>query len=65
MDVSSKSDVIVSHSSSLIAACHLDDDNNDDGMTEIHDIFINVDNPEKHTSTLDTYISFCVTTKVF
>ena len=50
----------VSRSSSLIANFRLDDDC--DGETR--DLFIVVDDPEKHTSTLEAYITFRVTTKV-
>ncbi|XP_035827474.1 sorting nexin-30 isoform X2 [Aplysia californica] len=49
----------VSRSSSLIANFRLDDDY--DGETR--DLFIVVDDPEKHTSTLEAYITFRVTTK--
>ncbi|XP_055884371.1 sorting nexin-30-like [Biomphalaria glabrata] len=49
----------VSRSSSLIANFRLDDDC--DGETR--DLFIVVDDPEKHTSTLEAYITFRVTTK--
>ncbi|KAH9495162.1 Sorting nexin-30 [Bulinus truncatus] len=49
----------VSRSSSLIANFRLDDDY--DGETR--DLFIIVDDPEKHTSTLEAYITFRVTTK--
>jgi hypothetical protein len=32
--------------------------------TDEHDLFVHVDNPEKHTTTMETYITFRVTTKV-
>lgn len=50
----------MSCSSSLIANFRLDDDY--DGETR--DLFILVDDPEKHTSTLEAYITFRITTKV-
>ncbi|BFZ16283.1 hypothetical protein BsWGS_19322 [Bradybaena similaris] len=49
----------MSCSSSLIANFRLDDDY--DGETR--DLFILVDDPEKHTSTLEAYITFRITTK--
>lgn len=60
LDASSKSDVTVSRSSSLIANFRLDEDVD----AETRDLFIKVDDPEKHTSTLEAYITFRVTTKV-
>ena len=63
LDASSKSDAdvdIVSRSSSLIANFRLDED----VEAETRDLFIRVDDPEKHTSTLEAYITFRVTTKV-
>lgn len=61
LEVSGKSDeASVSRSSSLIANFRLDDDLD----AETRDLFIVVDDPEKHTSTLEAYITFRVTTKV-
>lgn len=60
LDLTSKSDATVSRSSSLIANFRLDED----ADSETRDLFIVVDDPEKHTSTLETYITFRVTTKV-
>ncbi|KAL8600698.1 hypothetical protein ACOMHN_057288 [Nucella lapillus] len=59
LDASSKSDVTVSRSSSLIANFRLDEDVD----AETRDLFIRVDDPEKHTSTLEAYITFRVSTK--
>ncbi|KAK7101066.1 sorting nexin-30-like [Littorina saxatilis] len=59
LDGSSKSEVTVSRSSSLIANFRLDEDVD----AETRDLFIKVDDPEKHTSTLEAYITFRVTTK--
>lgn len=36
----------------------------DDLDSDEHDLFVLVDNPEKHTSTMESYITFRVTTKV-
>lgn len=60
LDVSTKSEGTVSRSSSLIANFRLDEDED----AETRDLFIVVDDPEKHTSTLEAYITFRVTTKV-
>lgn len=60
LDASSKSDVTVSRSSSLIANFRLDED----ADAETRDLFIKVDDPEKHISTLEAYVTFRVTTKV-
>jgi sorting nexin-7/30 len=60
LDASTKSDETVSRSSSLIANFRMDED----FETETRDLFIRVDDPEKHTSTLEAYITFRVTTKV-
>ncbi|PVD23207.1 hypothetical protein C0Q70_16470 [Pomacea canaliculata] len=59
LDVSTKSEGTVSRSSSLIANFRLDEDED----AETRDLFIVVDDPEKHTSTLEAYITFRVTTK--
>ncbi|ESP01213.1 hypothetical protein LOTGIDRAFT_212744 [Lottia gigantea] len=59
LNASVKSDVTVSRSSSLIANFKLDEDID----AETKDLFIVVDDPEKHTSTLESYITFRVTTK--
>ena len=61
LEASAKSeDDSLSRSSSLIANFRLDEDN--DGETR--DLFTVVDDPEKHTSTLEAYITFRVNTKV-
>ncbi|XP_029640927.1 sorting nexin-30-like isoform X1 [Octopus sinensis] len=59
LDTSSKSEMTVSCSSSLIANFKLDDDFD----SETRDLFVMVDNPEKHTSTLESYITFRINTK--
>ncbi|XP_048255712.1 sorting nexin-30-like [Haliotis rufescens] len=59
LDASARSDITVSRSSSLIANFRLDDDL--DGETK--DLFVIVDNPEKHTGTIESYITFRVSTK--
>ncbi|KAL4658242.1 sorting nexin-30 isoform X1 [Arapaima gigas] len=46
-------------SSSLLNRLQLDDDLNG----ETHDLFVSVDDPKKHVSTMETYISYRVTTK--
>uniref|UniRef100_A0A3B3R040 Sorting nexin-30 n=1 Tax=Paramormyrops kingsleyae TaxID=1676925 RepID=A0A3B3R040_9TELE len=46
-------------SSSLLNRLQLDDDL--DGET--HDLFVSVDDPKKHVSTMETYITYRVTTK--
>ena len=61
LDASGKSDGgSMSISSSLIANFRMDEE--DDGETR--DLFTIVDDPEKHTSTLEAYITFRVSTKV-
>ena len=60
LDASGRSDITVSRSSSLIANFRLDD--YQDG--EMKDLFVFVDNPEKHSGTIETYITFRVSTKV-
>ncbi|XP_050397975.2 sorting nexin-30 [Patella vulgata] len=59
LNASIKSDQTVSRSSSLIANFKLDED----ADAETKDLFIVVDDPEKHTSTLESYITFRVQTK--
>ncbi|XP_041359259.1 sorting nexin-30-like [Gigantopelta aegis] len=59
LDASGRSDITVSRSSSLIANFRLDD--YQDG--ELKDLFVFVDNPEKHSGTIETYITFRVSTK--
>uniref|UniRef100_A0A8C9TPV8 Sorting nexin-30 n=1 Tax=Scleropages formosus TaxID=113540 RepID=A0A8C9TPV8_SCLFO len=46
-------------SSSLVNRLQLDDDLNG----ETHDLFVSVDDPKKHVSTMETYITYRVTTK--
>ena len=60
LDTSSKSEMTVSCSSSLIANFKLDDDFD----SETRDLFVMVDNPEKHTGTMESYITFRINTKV-
>ena len=59
MDASGKSDISVSRSSSLIANLSHFEDIEDDS----HDLFVHVDDPEKHTGTMESYVTFRVTTK--
>lgn len=59
LDTSSKSEMTVSCSSSLIANFKLDDDFD----SETRDLFVMVDNPEKHTGTMESYITFRINTK--
>ena len=62
LDASGKSDLnSVSRSSSLIANLSRFEDETDD---ETKDLFVSVDDPEKHTSTLESYVTFRITTKV-
>ncbi len=37
----------------------------DEDIEETQDLFVTVDNPEKHATTLESYITFRVTTKVY
>jgi sorting nexin-7/30 len=60
LDASGKSDISVSRSSSLIANLSHFEDIEDDS----HDLFVHVDDPEKHTGTMESYVTFRVTTKV-
>ncbi|WAR23722.1 SNX30-like protein, partial [Mya arenaria] len=59
LDASGKSEVSVSRSSSLIA--NLSGYEDDEG--EPHDMTIIVDDPEKHSGTMDSYVTFRVTLK--
>lgn len=53
----------------LFNRLQLDDDLDSDGRdpyadTETHDLFVTVDDPKKHVSTMETYITYRVSTKV-
>lgn len=53
----------------LFNRLHLDDDLDPDTRdpyadTETHDLFVTVDDPKKHVSTMETYITYRVSTKV-
>lgn len=61
LDASARSDLSVSRSSSLIANLSRYDDDLDD---DTRDLFVVVDDPEKHTSTMESYVTFRITTKV-
>ena len=37
----------------------------DDLDGETKDLFVTIDNPEKHTTTMESYITFRITTKVW
>lgn len=55
--------------SSLFNRLQLDDDLEADGRdlytpTETRDLFVTVDDPKKHVSTMETYITYRVSTKV-
>lgn len=55
--------------SSLFNRLQLDDDLEADGQdlyssTETRDLFVTVDDPKKHVSTMETYITYRVSTKV-
>nr|XP_019968620.1 PREDICTED: sorting nexin-30-like [Paralichthys olivaceus] len=55
--------------SSLFNRLQLDDDPEADGLdtyvsTETRDLFVTVDDPKKHVSTMETYITYRVSTKV-
>ena len=55
--------------SSLLNRLQLDDDLEADGLdlyvsTETRDLFVTVDDPKKHVSTMETYITYRVSTKV-
>ena len=60
LDASGKSELTVSRSSSLIANLS----GNDEEDTDTRDLFIIVDDPEKHSGTMDSYVTFRVTVKV-
>ena len=60
LDASVKSELTVSRSSSLIANLS----GNDEEDTDTRDLFIVVDDPEKHSGTMDSYVTFRVTVKV-
>ena len=60
LDASAKSEMSVSRSSSLIANLSHFDDLEDD----THDLFVHVDDPEKHTGTMESYVTFRISTKV-
>ncbi|XP_033737677.1 sorting nexin-30-like [Pecten maximus] len=60
LDASGKSDLSVSRSSSLIANLSRYDDDLDD---ETRDLFVVVDDPEKHTSTMESYVTFRINMK--
>ncbi|KAL5016052.1 hypothetical protein ScPMuIL_005641 [Solemya velum] len=60
LDASLRTETTVSRSSSLIAnLSHYGDDVD----TETNDLFVVVDNPEKHSGTMESYITFRITTK--
>ncbi|CAG2191162.1 SNX7_30 [Mytilus edulis] len=59
LDASGKSDLSISRSSSLIANLSHFEDAEDD----THDLFVNVDDPEKHTGTMESYVTFRVNAK--
>ena len=61
LDASARSEPSVSRSSSLMGNLSRFDDNVDE---ETQDLFVVVDDPEKHTSTLEAYVTFRITTKV-
>lgn len=61
LDASGRSDLSVSRSSSLIANLSGYDD--DDGTA--HDMMIIVDDPEKHSGTMESYVTFRITLKVW
>lgn len=53
----------------LFNRLQLDDDLDSDARdpyadTETHDLFVTVDDPKKHVSTMETYITYRVSTKV-
>lgn len=61
LDASLRTETTVSRSSSLIAnLSHYGDDID----TDTRDLFVVVDNPEKHSGTMESYITFRITTKV-
>ncbi|KAK3609901.1 hypothetical protein CHS0354_036665 [Potamilus streckersoni] len=59
LDASAKSEISVSRSSSLIANLS----GYDDDDVDARDLFIVVDDPERHTGTMDAYVTFRITTK--
>ncbi|KAK3091749.1 hypothetical protein FSP39_022320 [Pinctada imbricata] len=60
LDASGHSYTTVSRSSSLIANLSRYDDLGDD---DTKDLFVLVDDPEKHTSTMESYVTFRISTK--
>lgn len=61
LDASVRSEPSVSRSSSLTGNLSRYEDCMDE---ETKDLFVVVDDPEKHTSTLEAYVTFRITTKV-
>lgn len=60
LDASGKSELSVSRSSSLIANLSGFDDED----TDSHDMNIVVDDPEKHSGTMDSYVTFRISLRV-
>ena len=60
LDASGKSELSISRSSSLIANLS----GYDDEESENRDLFVVVDDPEKHSGTMESYVTFRVTLKV-
>uniref|UniRef100_A0AAV2IX85 Sorting nexin-30 n=1 Tax=Knipowitschia caucasica TaxID=637954 RepID=A0AAV2IX85_KNICA len=49
--------------SSLLNRLQLDDDLDGDASSETRDLFVTVDDPKKHVSTMETYITYRISTK--
>lgn len=60
LDASAKSELSVSRSSSLIANLS----GYDEEDTDSHDMNITVDDPEKHSGTMESYVTFRITLRV-
>ena len=58
---SSELDAVLAENKKQISKMTLIDD---DLEGETKDLFVTIDNPEKHTTTMESYITFRVTTKV-
>lgn len=47
-----------------LASIKMTENGTEESETDVKDLFVVVDNPEKHTTTMESYITFRVTTKV-
>lgn len=59
---SSELDAVLAENKKQISKMTIVDDDLDG---ETKDLFVTIDNPEKHTTTMESYITFRISTKVF